>query len=123
MMKAKRILVIDDDEDILAILNIVFQEEGYEIVLSNTGEAAFELQLIHPDLILLDVRISGFFKSGADICRELKSNEKTRNIPVLLLSAEDDLADIASGCGADYFISKPFDVFDILMRVKEFLPL
>jgi len=123
MMKAKRILVIDDDEEILAILNIIFQDEGYEMVLSNTGEAAYELQLIHPDLIVLDVRITGFFKSGADICRELKSNELTRNIPVLLLSAEDDLPEIASDCGADSFISKPFDVFDVLMRVKGFLPL
>jgi len=122
-MKAKRILVIDDDEDILAILNIIFQEDGYEILLSNTGEAAYELQLIHPDLILLDVRITGYFKSGAEICRELKSNEQTRNIPVLLLSAEDDLASIAYDCGADSFIPKPFDVFDVLMRVKEFLPL
>jgi two-component system response regulator VicR len=123
MMKAKRILVIDDDEDILAILNIIFQEDGYEIILSNTGEAAYELQLIHPDLILLDVRITGYFKSGAEICRELKSNEQTGNIPVLLLSAEDDLASIAYDCGADSFIPKPFDVFDVLMRVKEFLPL
>src|SRR5258708_3742112 len=63
----KRMLVIDDDEDILTILNIIFQEEDYEVVLSNTGEAANHLHVIHPDLILLDVRIIGSAKSGPEI--------------------------------------------------------
>lgn len=118
---AKRVLVIDDDEDILEILNIVFQENGYEIVLSNTGEAAEHIRVIHPDIVLLDVRIVGSVKSGPEICKEIKSQLETRHLPVMLVSAESDLAILAQECGADSYVAKPFDIFDLLSQVKEFV--
>jgi two-component system response regulator VicR len=117
----KRILVIDDDEDILEILNIIFQDEGYQVILSNTGEAANHIHEIHPNLILLDVRIVGSDKSGAEICEEIKLNYPAEELPVILVSAESDLAVIALSCGADAYIRKPFDIFDLLTHVKEFL--
>ena len=117
----KRILVIDDDEDILEILNIVFQENGYEIVISNTGEAASHIRVIQPDIVLLDVRIVGSAKSGPDICKEIKSQFETRHLPVMLVSGETDLAVIAKECGADSYVCKPFDVFDLIARVGKFL--
>jgi DNA-binding response OmpR family regulator len=117
----KRVLVIDDDEDILEILNIVFQENGYEIVLSNTGEAAEHIRVIQPDIVLLDVRIVGSAKSGPEICKEIKSQLETRHLPVMLVSGETDLAMIARECGADSYMSKPFDIFDLIAQVKEFL--
>jgi two-component system, OmpR family, response regulator VicR len=117
----KRILVIDDDEDILEILNVIFQESGYDIVISNTGEAAEHIRVIHPDIVLLDVRITGYTKSGADICREIKSQYETQHLPVMLISAESDLRTIATECGADSYVAKPFDIFDLLSQVKEFL--
>ncbi|WP_244228200.1 response regulator [Mucilaginibacter kameinonensis] len=98
---SKRILAIDDDEDILEILNIVFQESGYDVILSNTGEAAGHIQIIHPDLILLDVNIVGSLKTGSEICKEIKSNYQTADLPVMLVSAEPDLDLIADGCGAN----------------------
>jgi two-component system response regulator VicR len=98
----KRILVIDDDEDILEILKIVFQEEGYDVVLSNTGVAAEHIQIIHPDLILLDVRIEGSAKMGNEICAELKDM-------------------LANQCGADFYINKPFDVYQLLIDIKKYL--
>jgi two-component system response regulator VicR len=119
---AKKVLVIDDDEDILEILNIIFQENGYEIVLSNTGEAAGHIRLIQPDLVLLDVRIVGSAKSGPEICKEIKSQQETRHLPVMLVSGETDLAIIAEECGADAYVAKPFDIFDLLAQVKELLP-
>lgn len=67
----KRILVVDDDEDILTILDILFGDEGYEVILLNTGTTAREVQIIHPDVILLDVRIQGFEKRGDQICNEV----------------------------------------------------
>lgn len=118
---SKRILVIDDDEDILEILNIIFRESGYEVILSNTGEAAGHIRVIHPDLILLDVRIAGSAKSGADICREIKSSYETKELPVMLVSAETDLHLIARDCAADAYLRKPFDIYDLLIRVKEYL--
>ncbi|WP_461449512.1 response regulator transcription factor [Mucilaginibacter sp.] len=118
---AKRILVIDDDEDILEILNVVFQEEGYEVVLSNTGDAAEHIHVIHPDMILLDVRIAASAKNGAEICAEIKSQYKEKAPPVILVSGESDLAILANECGADTFIPKPFDIIDIVMQVKSHL--
>ena len=118
---AKRILVIDDDEDILEILNLIFQENGYEIVLSNTGEAAAHIKVIQPDMVLLDVRIVGSAKDGPQICREIKSQLETRHLPVILVSAETDLAVIAEECGANAYIAKPFDIFELLSQVKVYL--
>lgn len=118
---AKRILVIDDDEDLLEIFNLVFQEEGYEVVISNTGEAAKHIKVIHPDLILLDVRIIGSVKNGAEICAEIKSEYQEEAPPVILVSGETDLAMLADECGADTFIPKPFDIVDMLARVKAYL--
>ncbi|EHQ27416.1 response regulator receiver domain-containing protein [Mucilaginibacter gracilis] len=118
---AKRILLIDDDEDILEILNVVFQENGYEAVLSNTSEAAEHIRIIQPDMVLLDVRIVGYAKSGPEICKEIKSKLETRQLPVMLVSGETDLAVLAKECGANSFIAKPFDIFDLLSHVKEYL--
>ena len=113
--------MIDDDEDILALLNIIFQENGYDIVLSNTGDAAEHIRVIHPDIVLLDVRINGSKKSGAEICREIKANYETKDFPVMLMSAESDLAFIAKECGADSYIAKPFDIFDLLSKVEGYI--
>jgi two-component system response regulator VicR len=118
---SKRILVIDDDEDILEILNIILQEEGFDVVLSNTGEAAEQIEIIHPDLILLDVRIEGSAKRGNEICAGIKEKFKEQNMPIILVSAETDLAMLANHCGADFYINKPFDIDQLLIHVKKFL--
>ncbi|MGY3212040.1 response regulator transcription factor [Mucilaginibacter sp. HD30] len=117
----KRILVIDDDEDILEILNIIFQNEGFEVVVSNTGETAEHLELIHPDLILLDVRIEGYRKRGNEICAEIRKHYPPEKLPVILLSAETDLDSLAAGCGANSFIKKPFDIAQLADTVKHLL--
>ncbi|RZJ89734.1 MAG: response regulator [Chryseobacterium sp.] len=118
---AKRILIIDDDRDILAIMDILFSEEGYEVIIQNTGTSAEEVKLIGPDLILLDVRIAGFYKTGDEICSELKREMDLTAIPVLLFSAELDVPERALSCGADGYITKPFDINRVLEKVKEFI--
>jgi DNA-binding response OmpR family regulator len=115
---AKKILVIDDDEDILEILNIVFQDDGYETVVSNTGEAAKHIRVIQPDIVLLDVRIIGSAKSGPEICKEIKSQKETRHLPVMLVSGETDLAIIAQECGADSYVCKPFVILIYFHRLR-----
>lgn len=117
----KRILVIDDDVDILEIMNIIFQEEGYEVVLSNTAETADHVHVIHPDLILLDVRIAGSDKNGLEICADIKQKYHNLKVPVILVSAETDLAMLAKECGADGYIAKPFDINKLLTNVKEYI--
>ncbi|SOD13796.1 response regulator transcription factor [Pedobacter xixiisoli] len=118
---AKRILIIEDDPDILDILDIIFQDEGYDIISRRNGMSANEIGLLHPDLVLLDVRISGFEKTGSQICKELKALTDTNNLPVLLLSAEKNLNLIANGCGADGYISKPFDIIGLTRKVREMI--
>lgn len=117
----KRILIIDDDEDILDILHIIFRDEGFNVVVSNTGDAADNIHIINPDLIVLDVRIEGSPKRGDQICAEIKANYPGKKMPVVLVSAETDLAILANGCGADFYIKKPFDIYDLLLKVKSYL--
>lgn len=117
----KRILVIDDDEDILSIFDIIFGDEGYQAILYNTGTTAEQIKLLHPDIILLDVRINGFHKTGAEICAEIKAEFELSGIPVLLVSAETNVAALAEKCGANGYVNKPFDIENLLARVKEFI--
>lgn len=120
-MAGQKILVIDDDDDILDILDFIFKDAGYEVVASATAAVIKDIKIIQPQLVLLDVRISGSEKSGADICQEIKNTELGRELPVILISAENDISFIASECGADSYISKPFDINDILLKVKKLL--
>ena len=118
---AKRILIIEDDPDILDILGIIFQDEGFDIVSKRNGMSADQIGLLHPDLVLLDVRINGFEKTGAEICAELKKCIETQNLPVMLISAETNLASIADSCGANAHVTKPFEIDGLVEKVKEMI--
>jgi two-component system, OmpR family, response regulator VicR len=117
----KRILIIDDDPDILEILDIIFKEEGYDVKISETGEEARDLHQLNPDLVLLDVGLPGSPQNGAEICANIKSVLANKGLPVILISAEDNLALISMRCGADGYISKPFNARQIIRKVKELL--
>src|SRR5947209_7634116 len=114
---AKKIWVVDDDESILEVLQIVLESAGYEVQTSLNGESLLHLgnQRL-PDLVLLDVLLSG--ADGREICKNLKSRENTRHIPVILLSAHSDASKASNGSGANAFLAKPFDV-DALIKVVE----
>lgn len=117
----KRVLVIEDDADILEILEIIFQDEGFEVIPNRIGMSSSQIHSIQPDLILLDVRIAGYEKTGEDICRELKKSPATAHLPIILLSAEVGLAGLARRCGADAFISKPFEIYQLIDKVQGFM--
>ncbi len=110
----KKILVVDDDEGIVEVVQIVLEGEGYQVHTSMDGERLKHLGQDEPDLILLDVLLSGI--DGRDICKSLKSNEATRHIPVIMLSAHSDASKVADSGGADDFLEKPFDV-DVLIDI------
>ena len=114
----KKILIIEDDRDILDLLSYLLLAEGYQVIASLHGTEADMLQEILPDLVLLDLRMHGVAKAGARICLRIKTNIYTRNIPVVLISAEPDIELIAKDCYADDYISKPFNIHDILSRVR-----
>ena len=117
----KRILVIDDDPDILEILAIIFEDEGFDVVLSETGDEADRIPDINPDVVILDLKLRGSGKNGADICYKIKSRPETFSVPVLLFSSEDNIAEISKQCNADGYIKKPFDVEHLVIKIKEIL--
>ena len=113
-----RILVIDDDLDILSVMEILLSMKGCNVEVTARGENTFpKIESFKPDLILLDVLISGY--DGRIICKQLKSNEETRHIPVIMFSAHPGAAATIADYGADDFISKPFDVNHLLKKVHE----
>jgi two-component system response regulator VicR len=117
----KKIVIVEDENDIVELLKIVFRNSDYDVLFFCKSLDNDEIQLLYPDLILLDIRLIGSVKSGIDICRELKSTPSTSTIPVVLISAEYNLAEIAAECGADYFINKPYDLFSLLLKIKQYL--
>lgn len=117
----KRILIIEDDIDILSIFEMILEEEGYELLLKQTGLPLEEAILFKPDLILLDVRLEGFPKLGTEICTEFKESRELANIPMILISSEHNLEVLADGCHADGFLSKPFQIDKLINKVKEFI--
>ena len=117
-----RILVVDDDVDILSVMEILLSMKGFEVEVIAKGENTFpKIDAFKPDLILLDVLISGF--DGRSICKQLKENTQTKHIPVIMFSAHPGAAATIAEYGADDFIAKPFDVTNLLAKVNKQLGL
>jgi two-component system response regulator VicR len=121
MDRKKKILIVEDDPDILNILEFIFSDNGYEVELSNDGEKTDHLAKIKPDIILLDIRLENSGRNGATICAALKAGWETHDLPVILLSAEAELKQISKTCGADDYVAKPFDLEDLIYKVKVLL--
>jgi DNA-binding response OmpR family regulator len=117
--RQKKLLIIEDDTDILHLLDFIFCGEGYNVVLSETGAESRELSTIRPDLVLLDLRLTKQGREGIEICLNIKSQLATCHIPVILLSAERDIKEVCLQCGADNYLSKPFDIDHLSGMVKE----
>lgn len=112
-----KILVVDDDADILSVMEILFSMKGFEVEVIAKGDSTFpKIELFKPDIILLDVLISG--QDGRSICRKLKSDNETRHIPVIMFSAHPAAAATIAEYGADDFIAKPFDMNNLLQKVN-----
>ncbi len=118
----KKILVVDDDKNICKSLSFYFAEEGYlPVEAYNGGEAIKEAKSFNPDLILLDVMLPDM--NGVEVCKILKNDEATRHIPVIMLTARTERTDKVTGLdfGADDYITKPYDSFELLARVRAHL--
>jgi DNA-binding response OmpR family regulator len=115
-----KILVVDDDLDILVVMEILLSMKGFEVDVTSRWEQTFEkINTFKPDLILLDVLISG--NDGRIICKQLKSQADTKNIPVIMFSAHPSASATIQEYGADDFIAKPFDVKDLMEKVNRHL--
>lgn len=115
----KKILVADDDPGIVDAMQILLEDEGYEVITTMDGTAIQEKFAQKPDLVFLDIWMSGI--NGSTICQKLKANDDTKHIPVIMFSANRDTEEIAMQCGADGFLLKPFEIKELVGIVKKFL--
>lgn len=116
-----KILVIDDDVSILEGITLALELEDYEVSITTKGDEVYKkVTENNPDLIILDILLSG--KDGRHICKRLKSQKRTSQIPVIMISAHPSAEDTVKECGADAFLPKPFQLDSLLKLVKMYLP-
>jgi len=121
-MARVRILVVDDEPDILALVQYNLIRDNYDVVCVESGEEALaQVQAAPPDLIVLDLMLPGV--DGLEVCRTLKRNTRTAAIPILMLTARGEEADIVAGLelGADDYLTKPFSPRVLLARLRAVL--
>ena len=114
---SKRIVVIEDNRDILDVVEYILADQGYEVTGYLDIEPLDKILANQPCLLLLDHKLAS--GSGSDVCLAVKSNPLTSHTSVILVSASSNIATIAEKCNADGFISKPFDLDDLVTMVKE----
>lgn len=118
-MANEQILVVDDEEDILELMRYNLAKEGYQVSCATSGEQALAKAAEEsPDLIVLDLMLPGM--DGLDVCRQLKTNAGTREVPIVMLTAKSEEADIVTGLelGADDYVTKPFSPRVLLARIR-----
>lgn len=120
-MPRQRILVVDDEEDILRLIDYNLSKEGFKITTVTSGEEALEEVKSAPDLVVLDLMLPGV--DGLEVCRRIRMDPETRGIPIIMLTAKGEEADIVAGLelGADDYIVKPFSPRVLLARIKAVL--
>ena len=121
-MGLKKILVVDDEEDLVEIIRFPLELEGLDVLVSYNGEDALnQARKENPDLILLDLMLPKL--DGYKVCRLLKFDERYKHIPILILTAKTQEKDKLLGkeTGADEYITKPFDIEYLIKRVKFYL--
>lgn len=121
-MPKEKILVVDDEEDILELVRFNLSKEGYQVICAATGEKAVEMARAElPDLMVLDLMLPGM--DGLEAAKFLKNNPETQNIPIVMLTAKGEESDVVTGLelGADDYVVKPFSPRILLARVKAVL--
>ncbi len=118
-MAKRKILVVEDEADILELIRYNFEREGYVVVTAENGEDALRLVPAEkPDLVLLDLMLPGV--DGLDVCRELKREPETAKIPIIMVTAKGEESDVVAGLelGADDYVAKPFSIKILVARVR-----
>lgn len=115
---SKKILAVDDDEDIVEVIKIILEDEGYEVMTLTSGKNVMNVISNHrPDLILLDVMLAGM--DGREICKSIKAHQTFKYIPIVMISASHNLHNILKLPGSpNDFLAKPFDINHLVSKVK-----
>lgn len=119
LMSKQHILVVDDEEDLLELIRYNLSKEGYRVTTVGNGEDAIQMaRKLAPDLMVLDVLLPQV--DGLEVCRQLKGDAVTRHIPIIMLTAKTEEADVVAGLelGADDYVTKPFSPRVLLARIK-----
>ena len=109
-------MIADDDPGIVDAIELLLEFEGYQVSTTIDGSTVLDMKMELPDLLLLDIWMSG--EDGRDICKKLKQSELTKNIPVIMVSASKDIKESALAAGADDFLAKPFEMNELLGKIK-----
>lgn len=118
----KRVLIVDDEPNIVVSLEFLMERHGYKIRIATTGDEVLPaVQEFAPDLILLDVMLPG--RTGFEICQELRQDPEHRDVKIIMLTAKGRETEVAKGLalGADAYVTKPFSTKDLLAKVRELL--
>lgn len=118
-MSKARLLIVEDDNDIATMLRIYFASQGYEVDIASRGSEALEkTRQSLPHLIILDIMLPDF--DGFEVCRTLRTNTRTSHVPIIFLTQKDERSDKLQGLelGADDYITKPFDIEELKLRVQ-----
>ena len=119
---SKRILIADDEPNIVAAVEYLLQRRGYEVHVARNGEEALErVDACNPDLVLLDVMMP--LRSGYEVCTRMRQRADWRHIKIIMLSAKGRDAEVNKGLavGADLYITKPFSTRDLMNKINELL--
>jgi len=114
-----KVMIADDDPGILDAVEAMLEFGGYEVSSTSNGATVLDLKEDLPDLLLLDIWMSG--TDGRDVCRKLKEKELTKDMPIIMISASTELERSAKEAGADDFLEKPFDMEELLNKIGSFL--
>ena len=118
----QRVLIVDDEPNIVLSLEFLMEQSGYEVAVANDGIAALsEMSRFHPDLVLLDVMLAE--RSGFEVCQKIRENSEWDHVKVVMLSAKGRDLDIDKGMalGANAYVTKPFSTKELVERVRELL--
>lgn len=115
---SKKVLIIEDDQDILDIMAYILSDEGYDVVTGNDGSLLKDVQAMQPSIILMDNQLRDSL--GKNHCMSLKTNPETNHFPVVLISANVNLENMAADNLADAYLKKPFDIKELVDIVEKF---
>jgi DNA-binding response OmpR family regulator len=119
---AKRVLIVDDEANIVAALDYLLRRSGYEVSVAATGDEALrQVEAFGPDLVLLDVMMPQ--KSGYEVCRRIRERPEWAAVKIVMLSAKGREAEVSKGMslGADLYVTKPFSNAELVARIRELL--
>ena len=119
MTEQKHVIIVDDDPDIQDVLGMLLEHSGYIVTVFDNGDSLLTSGFKHPDLLIIDKQLPGV--DGLDICRYLKSQETTKHIPVIILSASPQAGILAKAACADSFLEKPFKMKELRNTVEQLL--